>query len=114
MRDLITDLTQTVDLVLIDTPPVLAATDSLVVAPSVSGVVLICRANRTRRDALRRVAQSLQQGGIRIVGTVLNQNSAREGGYDDEGYYGPGGPAAPDNDESATPPQLRHKTADAG
>jgi len=88
---------------LIDTPPVLAATGPLVVAPSVSGVVLICRANRTRRDALRRVAQSLQQGGIRIVGTVLN-----------EGYYGPGGPAAPDNDESATPSQMWHKTADAG
>jgi capsular exopolysaccharide synthesis family protein len=116
MRDLITDLTQTVDLVLIDTPPILAATDPLVVAPNVSGVVLICRANRTRRDALRRAAQALQQGGIRIIGTVLNQNSAREGSYYYyEGYYGPRGPATPQATEAAaTPSKMRRKAADTG
>lgn len=115
MRDLITDLTQTVDLVLIDTPPILAATDPLVVAPNVSGVVLICRADRTRRDALRRSAQALHQGGIRIIGTVLNQNSAREGSYYYyEGYYGPRGPASPEGTETANPSKMLSKTADAG
>jgi Mrp family chromosome partitioning ATPase len=112
MRDLITELTQTVDLVLLDTPPILAATDPLVVAPNVSGVVLICRANRTRRDALRRAAEALQQGGIRIVGAVLNQNASREGNYYYyEGYYGPRGPAEPDE-----PPrtELQQKPVDAG
>jgi capsular exopolysaccharide synthesis family protein len=111
MRDLVEELTQTVDLVLIDTPPILAATDPLVVAPNVSGVVLICRANRTRRDALRRAAESLQQGGIRIIGTVLNQNATREGSYYYyEGYYGPRGPAEPGE---GTRPEMRQKAADA-
>ncbi|HEY7031525.1 MAG TPA: polysaccharide biosynthesis tyrosine autokinase [Thermomicrobiales bacterium] len=111
MRDLVEELTQTVDLVLIDTPPILAATDPLVVAPDVSGVVLICRANRTRHDALRRAAESLHQGGIRIVGTVLNQNATREGSYYYyEGYYGPRGPAEPGDTGR---PEMRQAPADA-
>jgi capsular exopolysaccharide synthesis family protein len=98
MRNFIAELNKTVDLVLIDTPPILAASDPLVVAPNVSGVVMICRANRTRRDALKRAVQALRQGDIRVIGVVLNQNSERDGGgyYYYEGYYGPRGPVSPE------------------
>jgi len=74
------------DVILIDTPPILAVSDALVVAVKTDGVLLLSRSGRTRRDALRAAASSLHQGGIRLVGTILNQKSEREqGGYY---YYG--------------------------
>ena len=84
-------LRQSVDLVIIDSPPVLAATDSLIIAPNTDGAVLVCRAGTTRRDALRRAADSLHQGSVRIIGVVLNQQNGRHAGtyYYYAGYYGP-------------------------
>ncbi|MEA2582888.1 MAG: tyrosine-protein kinase [Thermomicrobiales bacterium] len=111
MRDLIRELKKTVDIVLIDTPPILAASDPLVLAPDTDGVVLISRAGRTRRDALRLATESLNQGGIRIVGVVLNQNSTRESGYYYySDYYAPSGPAAKFDDPS--PISMRNQRAD--
>lgn len=76
------------DVVLLDTSPVLAVSDPLFVSAKASGVLLVCRAGRTRRDALRRAAASFHQGGIRLVGIVLNQQKARdETAYNYHGYY---------------------------
>jgi non-specific protein-tyrosine kinase len=82
-EQLIDEIGQSVDVVLVDTPPVLVVTDPLVVAPNVDGVAVVCRAGRTRIDALRRTAATLAQGDVRLVGVVLNQQTGR----DAEGYY---------------------------
>lgn len=101
LSHLLADLARDVDVILLDTPPVLAVSDPLVVATKVDGVVLVCRANHTRLDALRRAASSLQQGGIRVVGAVLNQRSGRgSGGY----YYYYGDPSQPAPAESQPSP----------
>lgn len=83
-------LRQSVDLVIIDSPPILAATDPLIIAPNTDGAVLVCRAGATRREALRRAADSLHQGSVRIIGVVLNQQAGRHGEtyYYYQGYYG--------------------------
>jgi non-specific protein-tyrosine kinase len=87
--ELLEQVTDAADVVLLDTSPVLAVSDPLVVATKTSGVMLVCRAGNTRRDALRRAAASFHQGGIRLVGTVLNNQKAREdAGYYYYGYYG--------------------------
>ncbi|MDP9354194.1 MAG: polysaccharide biosynthesis tyrosine autokinase, partial [Chloroflexota bacterium] len=78
-RLLVTEIAQTADFVLIDTPPVLAVSDPLVVATGADGVLLVCQAGRTRTEALRRAVSALQQGSARVVGAVLNQQSARDG-----------------------------------
>ena len=73
---------------LIDTPPVLAVSDPLTVATRVDGMILVCKANHTRIDALRHAAQAVRQGNIRLVGVVLNQlKDKRAVGYYGE-YYG--------------------------
>jgi len=71
---------RTTDIVLIDTPPVLSVSDSLVVAADSDGVVLVCRSGRTRHDALRRAAAAFERGTVRIVGAVLNHRTARDEG----------------------------------
>ena len=88
MRRLLEDLRSTVDLVIIDSPPLLAAADALVLAPHSDGVVLLCRAGQTRREALQRAVGALRNGSIRVIGTVLNgQSSSGESGYYYAGYY---------------------------
>ncbi|MGH2559455.1 MAG: polysaccharide biosynthesis tyrosine autokinase, partial [Thermomicrobiales bacterium] len=83
LRLLLDEIAKSTDVVIIDTPPVLAVSDPLVVATNVDAVLLVSRAGRTRIDALRRAAASLQHGATRIVGVVLNHQSGRGA----DGYY---------------------------
>ncbi|CAA9551442.1 MAG: Tyrosine-protein kinase [uncultured Thermomicrobiales bacterium] len=95
MRRLLADMRSTADLVIVDTPPLLAAADALVLAPHTDGVVLLCRAGATRREALKRAVGKLQHGSIRVIGTVLNgQRSSSEAGYYYAEYYSTEPPAA--------------------
>jgi non-specific protein-tyrosine kinase len=73
-----------VDLIIIDSPPILAASDSLAIAAHADGVVLVCFSNRTRIDAVHHSAQSIRQGGIRLIGVVLNRTKKQQGAS----YYG--------------------------
>jgi capsular exopolysaccharide synthesis family protein len=61
------------EFVLIDTSALLAASDSLIVTTSVDGsILLVCRADCTKLDSLRRSADMLHQSTGRVVGVVLN------------------------------------------
>ena len=85
MHALLSEVGKQVDIVLIDTPPVLVVSDPLVVATNVDAVLLVSWAGRTRSDALKRAATVLHQGSVRLIGVVLNQQRGRDpGGYD---YY---------------------------
>jgi non-specific protein-tyrosine kinase len=68
------------DIVLIDTPPVVAVTDAAVLAPQVDGVLLVLQAGHTRRDRAREARQILEKVKAHIIGVVLN-NARLEGGY---------------------------------
>ena len=83
MREVLAQLRESVDVVLIDTPPILAVSDPLIVASLVDGTALVTLGGKTRLDSLKRAAQVLQRGAPRIIGIVLNQ----QGGTADSGYY---------------------------
>jgi non-specific protein-tyrosine kinase len=68
------------DIVLIDTPPVVAVTDAAVLAPQVDGVLLVLQAGHTRRDRAREARLILEKVKAHIIGVVLN-NARLEGGY---------------------------------
>jgi Mrp family chromosome partitioning ATPase len=57
----------------VDTPPVIAVTDALVLAPLVQLYVLVARANETRIEALLKAQELLERVAARIVGVVLNE-----------------------------------------
>ena len=57
-------------------------------ARNTDGVVLVCHSNKTRVDALREAAQSVHQGGIRLVGVVLNRQKGQRGSSYYGHYYG--------------------------
>ncbi|HUG63126.1 MAG TPA: hypothetical protein VMP03_14855 [Methylomirabilota bacterium] len=83
MAALMERLAAAYDPVIVDTPPVLAVTDPVVMAPRVDGVVLVVGAAKTTLDALRRTREALGRANANVLGVILNKLTARSGGY----YY---------------------------
>jgi len=93
-KALLRQMSQSVDMVLIDTPPVLAVSDPLVITPHLDGTVFVCQANRTRTDAVQRAITQLRNGNVRILGIVINRQKGRGA---DSYYYGYGAYYGPDD-----------------
>lgn len=87
MRVLLQELAQSFDLVILDTPPVLATADAGILSSIADGVLLVVRAGQTDRVAAKRAHQQLVNVGARIVGTVLNDPGGEVSQYGD--YYYP-------------------------
>jgi capsular exopolysaccharide synthesis family protein len=85
MRHTLTKLTEAFDLVVLDTPPLLAASDAAILATLVDGVVLVVRAGVTEADAAQQAMQQLISVGARVVGAVLNDPDSKMQKYG--GYY---------------------------
>jgi capsular exopolysaccharide synthesis family protein len=75
-RRLIDVLGQTYDVVVIDCPPVLPVTDSLVLARMADTALLVTSANKTSKRGLQRAVELLRQVDGPLAGTVLNSLSA--------------------------------------
>ena len=70
--------------IVIDTPPMLGISDTLVLAPRVEGVILVLRHGRANRNSAQRAVQMLGAVRARILGVVLNHVDA--GSFRGEGY----------------------------
>ena len=73
MRELLLGAQRRFDLVIVDTPPLLAVTDAALVGAMVDGVVFTLHAGRVLRDEARASLDRLKQSGVRVLGTVLNR-----------------------------------------
>lgn len=59
------------DYVLLDSPPISAIPDSLVLAAQGDGVLVVLDARTTRKEALRRAVRSLESVHANVLGTVM-------------------------------------------
>jgi succinoglycan biosynthesis transport protein ExoP len=82
MRELLHTLAQQADVVLLDSPPLLAVADAIALAQAVDGVLLVVVAGRTQRQTARQAVEGLRQVGANLVGVVLNAVPTRKGSYD--------------------------------
>lgn len=87
MRALMQELSNSYDILILDTPPVLATADAGILAALTDGVLLVVRAGQTDRGAAQRANQLLTNVGARIVGTVLNDPGGEVSQFGD--YYYP-------------------------
>jgi Mrp family chromosome partitioning ATPase len=87
MRALLKELAKSFDLIILDTPPVLATADAGILSGLADGVLLVVRAGRTDRNAAQRAHQQLSQVGAHIVGAVLNDPGGEVVHFGD--YYYP-------------------------
>jgi non-specific protein-tyrosine kinase len=83
MGELIEQLKEESDILLFDSPPILAVTDASLLANRVDGVLLVVDAGTTRREVALRGKEQLDKVGANILGAALNKLSHGRGG----GYY---------------------------
>ena len=76
------------DWIIMDTPPVLAVTDAVILAPYMSGLVFVIGAEMTRRAHAERAIQTIQGGKPNIIGAVLNRVDLNRNKYYYSRYYG--------------------------
>jgi len=87
------------DWVIVDTPPVLAVTDAVILAPHLSSVVFVIGSEMTRRAHAERALETLRSSRPRSIAAVLNRVDfdrnkyyySRYYGYQYKSYYGDGG-----------------------
>ncbi|GGD28546.1 CpsD/CapB family tyrosine-protein kinase [Pontibacillus salipaludis] len=86
MSKLIEEAKETYDIVIFDTPPVLAVTDSQILANAVDGVLLVVRSKHTQQEASQKAKELLDNAHAKLLGVVLNGKSVKESQY--YYYYG--------------------------
>jgi capsular exopolysaccharide synthesis family protein len=89
MKTLLTNLSHgPFDWIIIDTPPVLAVTDAVILAPAVSGVTIVIGAEMTRRRLAERAIETIMQARPRYAAVVLNKVDFARNKYYYSRYYG--------------------------
>jgi capsular exopolysaccharide synthesis family protein len=66
------------DLVVIDTPPLLAMAEALLCAHAADSTVFLCRWNSTRREAVVRCLARLHEAGASVAGLVLSMMDKKQ------------------------------------
>lgn len=84
MEKLIAGLSANGELVILDTPPVLAVSDPIELTPFVDGTLIVVRSGRTRREHLRETIRVLRGVGANVLGLIVNDVSPNQGYYS---YY---------------------------
>ena len=83
MKYLIDALKKYFDYILIDTPPILAVSDALVLAPIMDGIILIVWGGKTSKEALKRAKEKMDLMKVHPLGVILNRINLKEHDY----YY---------------------------
>jgi succinoglycan biosynthesis transport protein ExoP len=84
MTEFLDRLKKNMDYVLVDTPPVLAVSDAMVLGPSIDRAILVVEGGKTPREALRRAREKLDTHRIKCLGVIINNVRIQESGH----YYG--------------------------
>lgn len=90
MDDLIARLRRNFDLVILDTAPVLAVSDTRLIAAKADTVVFLARWRKTPEKAINAALKLLEQSGAHVAGVGLTQvdmKAQARYGYGDAGYY---------------------------
>lgn len=88
MQELLPKLSESYDVVLLDSPPLLPVTDGAILARLTSGALLIVGADRVHRGQLAESLTALEVAGAEARGIVINKVAARGSGrYGYSGYH---------------------------
>jgi Mrp family chromosome partitioning ATPase len=71
------------DVILFDTPPVLAVTDAQILSNKCDGTILVVSSGSTDIDAAIKARDLLNSSKAKLLGTVLNKKKAKDSQY----YY---------------------------
>ena len=83
MQHIIDWLHETVDYIVLDSPPILAVTDAVLLSQLASTTVIVVEAGKTRQQSLLLGIQKIEAVGGHIAGILINKVSSRHSSY----YY---------------------------
>jgi succinoglycan biosynthesis transport protein ExoP len=93
-KDLVAKLGEKFDRIILDSPPIGAVADAVVLSANVDGVVMVLKGGATHREVARRAVRALKDVQANVYGAVLNDinlNDAKYGyeyyAYKRYGYY---------------------------
>ena len=89
------------DLVILDSPPVLAVADARILAAKADATILVIDSGRTRAEAVRKALQALATANANVLGVVLNK--VRKSGRSYEYYYDYSAADGPSNSTKKPP-----------
>ncbi|MCJ8010470.1 CpsD/CapB family tyrosine-protein kinase [Paenibacillus sp. KQZ6P-2] len=72
LREIIEVWKEEFDVILIDTSPVMAVADGLIVASISDGVILVVQAGKVKREFIKKTKEKLELAKANILGVVLN------------------------------------------
>jgi capsular exopolysaccharide synthesis family protein len=107
MQRVIERLHEMADLVVVDSPPLLAVADAAVAATLCDAVLLVVRPELIKRRSLRRAMETLGSVGAQVIGVVLNSQPKNSTGY----YYSYNSYGYADVEPAAATPNGQHQVA---
>jgi succinoglycan biosynthesis transport protein ExoP len=81
MAQLLDELDRFADIVIVDTPPLLAVTDAAALAPQVDAVVLVTAVGETNKGAAKRAHELIANADVKYFTVVLNKVDPNNDGY---------------------------------
>lgn len=90
MRSFLEQMRSRYDLIVVDSPPVLAVSDSIILSHSVDTTIYVVRWEKTPRQAVNGAIKILRANGGHLAGVVLSRVNTRRHagyGYGDSAYY---------------------------
>lgn len=89
-QQFITEARKEYDLVLLDTPPVMAVADAMIISKYVESMIYVVQWEATAKGIVRAAVKQLNQSNVAIAGVILTQVDVKRHrgyGYGDQGYY---------------------------
>lgn len=87
MSFLISLLKRQFDILIIDTPPILPASDAMILAPQTDGLLLVIKSGHINRELIKKAVEQIRISQANLIGAVLNQVDFERERYYSGKYY---------------------------
>ncbi|MFA6800937.1 MAG: CpsD/CapB family tyrosine-protein kinase [Acholeplasmataceae bacterium] len=87
LKDLIAALREKYDYVLLDTPPIIAVSDSILISKMADGIIFIIAQGKAKKTLVKEAIQTLKKYDVNIIGIVFNQVKMDQAGYGYKNNY---------------------------
>lgn len=81
MDELVEQMYSEFDIVLFDSPPILAVTDAQILAARCDGTILVVRSAKSDKDEIRKAKELLDSVNAHLLGAVLNRKKLKKQQY---------------------------------
>jgi capsular exopolysaccharide synthesis family protein len=79
MKEFLTEMEKNYDIILLDSPPIIAVTDSEILASIVDGTILVVSSETTEIELMEKSIELIKKDKSKFMGTVLNNFSYKSG-----------------------------------